>query len=153
MILCLLFASMRQPIAVLASIPFGIIGVVLGHLLTGYNLTFLSLVGFIALSGIVVNDSLVLVEFFNRKKAEGVETVEALMAAGRRRLRPILLTTLTTVLGLLPLMLEQSFQAKFLIPMAISISFGLISATVLILVVLPALLVLFDTSRPEPSTH
>ena len=76
MILCLLFASMRQPIAVLASIPFGIIGVVLGHLLTGYNLTFLSLVGFIALSGIVVNDSLVLVEFFNRKKAEGVETVE-----------------------------------------------------------------------------
>ena len=119
----------------------------------GYNLTFLSLVGFIALSGIVVNDSLVLVEFFNRKKAEGVDTVEALMAAGRRRLRPILLTTLTTVLGLLPLMLEQSFQAKFLIPMAISISFGLISATVLILVVLPALLVLFDTSRPEPSTH
>ena len=100
-----------------------------------------------------MNDSLVLVEFFNRKKAEGVETVEALMAAGRRRLRPILLTTLTTVLGLLPLMLEQSFQAKFLIPMAISISFGLISATVLILVVLPALLVLFDTSRPEPSTH
>ena len=120
--------------------------------MTGYNLTFLSLVGFIALSGIVVNDSLVLVEFFNRKKAEGVETVE-LMAAGRRRLRPILLTTLTTVLGLLPLMLEQSFQAKFLIPMAISISFGLISATVLILVVLPALLVLFDNSRPDPSSH
>ena len=152
MILCLLFASMRQPMAVLASIPFGIIGVVLGHVLTGYNLTFLSLVGFIALSGIVVNDSLVLVEFFNRKKAEGVETIEALVAAGRRRLRPILLTTLTTVLGLLPLMLEQSFQAKFLIPMAISISFGLISATVLILVVLPALLLLFDNSRPELST-
>ena len=144
MILAWLFRSYSQPIALMLSIPFSVIGVVWGHLLLGYQLTFLSLIGFVALSGIVVNDSLILVEFFNRKRADGMDLRAALIAAGRQRLRPILLTTITTVLGLTPLMLEQSFQAKFLIPMAISVSFGLMSATALILVALPCVIMIID---------
>ena len=143
-ILAWLFGSYVQPLAVMVAIPFGAVGVIWGHLLLGYDLTFLSLIGFVALSGIVVNDSLILVQFFNTKRKEGLPLKEALVAAGRRRLRPILLTTITTVLGLTPLMLERSFQAGFLIPMAISISFGLMSATALILMVLPCIIVIID---------
>ena len=143
-ILAWLFGSYLQPVALMLAIPFSVIGVIWGHMLLGYQLTFLSLIGFVALSGIVVNDSLILVRFLNAKRAEGMELVEGLIAAGRQRLRPILLTTITTVLGLTPLMLERSFQAKFLIPMAISISFGLMSATVLILVALPCILVIIE---------
>ncbi len=143
-ILAWLFSSYTQPIAVMLAIPFSIIGVVWGHMILGYQLTFLSLIGFVALSGIVVNDSLILIQFYNAKRADGRGVAEGLIAAGRQRLRPILLTTITTVLGLTPLMLEQSFQAKFLIPMAISVSFGLMSATFLILIVLPCILVIFD---------
>jgi multidrug efflux pump subunit AcrB len=139
-----LFGSYAQPLAVMLAIPFGFIGVIWGHILMGYTLTFFSVIGFVALSGIVVNDSLILVEFYNTRRAKGEDLIPALVAAGRQRLRPILLTTITTVLGLTPLMLEQSFQAKFLIPMAISIAFGLMSATVLILLVLPCLIVIFD---------
>ena len=116
-ILAWLFSSYTQPIAVMLAIPFSIIGVVWGHMILGYQLTFLSLIGFVALSGIVVNDSLILIQFYNTKRADGRGVAEGLIAAGRQRLRPILLTTITTVLGLTPLMLEQSFQAKFLIPM------------------------------------
>ena len=144
LILAWLFSSYVQPLAIMMAIPFAITGVIWGHLLLGYDLTFLSLIGFVALSGIVVNDSLILIQFFNKKRAEGVRLREALILAGKARLRPIFLTTITTILGLTPLMLEQSFQAKFLIPMAISISFGLMSATILILVALPCLLVIFD---------
>ncbi len=143
-ILAWLFESYLLPVAVMLAIPFGLVGVVWGHLLLGYELTFLSLIGFVALSGIVVNDSLILVQFFKAKRAEGLALQEALIAAGRQRLRPILLTTITTVLGLTPLMLERSFQAGFLIPMAISISFGLMSATALILMVLPCIIVIID---------
>jgi len=146
-VLAWLFSSYTQPLAVMIAIPFGILGVVGGHLIMGYHMTFLSLIGFVALSGIVVNDSLILVRFFNTERERGLEIAEALVAAGRARFRPIMLTTVTTVLGLTPLMLEQSFQAKFLIPMAISISFGLISATVLILVALPGILLIFDDIR------
>src|SRR5690606_32921025 len=110
-----------QPIIVLFAVPFAIVGVVWGHLLFGYDLTFLSLIGFVALSGVVVNDSLILVEFFNLEYAKGVSIHQALLAAGEARIRAIGLTTLTGVLGLMPLVLEQSFQAKFLIPMGISI--------------------------------
>jgi len=147
MVLAWLFSSYTQPLAVMIAIPFGILGVVFGHLILGYHMTFLSLIGFVALSGIVVNDSLILVRFYNTQREIGLEITPALIAAGRARFRPIMLTTVTTVLGLTPLMLEQSFQAKFLIPMAISISFGLMSATVLILVVLPGLLLIFDDIR------
>jgi multidrug efflux pump subunit AcrB len=164
-ILAWLFGSYAQPFAVMLGVPFALIGVVWGHFILDYNLTFLSLIGFVALSGIVVNDSLILVQFYNRLRASGADMVDALVQAGRQRLRPILLTTITTVLGLTPLMLERSFQAKFLIPMAISIAFGLMSATVLILLVLPCLLMIFDDvrrlayflwhgrPRPEPAHH
>jgi HAE1 family hydrophobic/amphiphilic exporter-1 len=161
-ILAWLFSSYIQPVEVMLAIPFGVIGVVFGHILLGYPLTFLSLIGFVALSGIVVNDSLILVEFYNARRREGMGLVEGLIAAGRQRLRPIFLTTITTVLGLTPLMLERSFQAKVMIPMAISIAFGLMSATALILLVLPCVMVIaydvkgaahylwFGRSRPTP---
>ncbi|MEE9129170.1 MAG: efflux RND transporter permease subunit [Phycisphaerales bacterium] len=143
-ILAWLFGSYLQPLAVMLAIPFSIIGVIWGHLLLGYQITFLSLIGFVALSGVVVNDSLILVDFYNTRRKEGLNLREALIDAGRHRLRPIFLTTITTILGLTPLMLETSFQAHFLIPMAVSISAGLMSATVLILVVLPCILVIID---------
>ncbi len=143
-ILAWTFGSYLQPLALMLAIPFSVVGVIVGHLVMGYQMTFLSLIGFVALSGIVVNDSLILVDFFNKKRRDGAKLREALIAAGRERLRPIFLTTITTILGLMPLMLEQSFQAKFLIPMAISISFGLASATVLILVALPCIIVILD---------
>ena len=143
-ILAFLFSSYIQPIAVMLAIPFGMIGVIWGHFILGFEMTFLSLIGFVALSGIVVNDSLILVEYYNEQRRDGMAVRPALVDAGKRRLRPIFLTTITTVSGLTPLMLETSFQARFLIPMAIAISFGLISATVLILMVLPCIIVVFD---------
>jgi len=141
-ILAWLFSSYFQPLIVMLGIPFAIIGVIWGHYIAGVSISFLSMIGFVALSGVVVNDSLIFVEFYNAKRDEGETLRDALLSAGAARLRPIFLTTITTVLGLTPLMLEQSMQAKFLIPMALAISFGLMSATVLILLLLPALLVI-----------
>ncbi len=143
-ILAWLFGSFTQPLVVMAAIPFAAIGMIWGHLLMGSSLTFLSLIGFVALAGIVVNDSLIFMEFFNERRREGLGVYEAGRLTGLARFRAIMLTTITTVLGLLPMMLEQSFQAKFLIPMAITISFGLLSATVIILLVLPSLLMILD---------
>tara|TARA_R110000782_G_scaffold24264_4_gene62778 strand:- start:6506 stop:9943 length:3438 start_codon:yes stop_codon:yes gene_type:complete len=143
-ILAWLFGSFTQPLVVMSAIPFATIGMIWGHLILGYALTFLSLIGFIALAGVVVNDSLIYMEFFNDERRKGRSVHDAGIAAGRARVRAIVLTTVTTVLGLTPLMLEQSFQAKFLIPMAITISFGLLSATVIILLVLPSLLMILD---------
>jgi len=139
-----LFKSYTQPIIVMTAIPFATIGMIWGHLLLGYTMTFLSLIGFVALSGIVVNDSLIYMEFFNHQRREGKSVFESALDAGRARVRAILLTTITTVLGLLPLLLEQSFQARFLIPMAITIAFGLMSATGIILIVLPCLLLILQ---------
>lgn len=146
-ILAWLFSSYFQPFIVMFGIPFAMIGVIWGHYIAGVSLSFLSMIGFVALSGIVVNDSLIFVEFYNTRRKSGDNLKEALLGAGAARLRPIFLTTITTVLGLTPLMLEQSMQAKFLIPMALAISFGLISATALILLLLPALLVIGDDIR------
>ncbi len=143
-ILAILFNSFIQPIVVLLVVPFGIIGVIWGHYFMGYSMTFLSLIGAVALTGIVVNDSLILVEFYNEQRRERHGVLESLLRAGKARVRAIFLTTVTTVLGLLPLILEQSFQAKFLIPMAISIAGGLISATVIVLLVLPCAMLVFD---------
>ncbi len=134
-----LFKSYSQPLVVLGAVPFGLNGAIFGHWLMGYPLTILSMIGLVALTGIVVNDSLILVDTINKELAAGNSVRDAVISAARRRLRPILLTSLTTILGLAPLMLEQSFQARFLIPMAISISFGLLFATVLTLLVVPAL--------------
>ncbi len=139
-----LFSSYTQPLVVMVAIPFGIIGVIWGHLLLGYELTFLSLIGFVALTGVVVNNSLILIEFYNEKRVAGVPMRDALVETGKERLRAIVLTSITTFVGLMPLVLETSFQAKFLIPMAIAVSFGLLSSTALTLLVLPCLLVIFD---------
>ncbi len=142
-----LFGSFTQPVIVLTAVPFATIGMIWGHIILGFDMTFLSLIGFVALAGVVVNDSLIFMEFFNHKRGEGRGIFEACVETGRARLRAILLTTITTVLGLLPLMLEQSFQARFLIPMAITIACGLMSATVLVLLVLPCLLMIFEDAR------
>ncbi len=143
-ILAWLFGSYLQPFLVMSIIPFSLVGVVLGHMALGYDMTFLSLIGMVALAGIVVNDSLILIEFYNLRRREGRTPFDALLDAGCDRLRPILLTTITTVLGLMPLILEQSFQAKFLIPMGISIAMGLLSATFLILLTLPCLVLVLQ---------
>ncbi|MFK7759923.1 MAG: efflux RND transporter permease subunit, partial [Phycisphaerales bacterium] len=143
-ILAWLFGSFTQPLIVMTAIPFALIGMIWGHLILGYSLTFLSMIGFVALAGIVVNDSLIFMEFFNERRREGKNVMEAGNLTGQARFRAIMLTTITTVLGLLPMMLEQSFQAQFLIPMAITIACGLISATVIILILLPCLLMILD---------
>ncbi|MFM1804786.1 MAG: hypothetical protein RL136_1665 [Planctomycetota bacterium] len=143
-ILAWLFESYLQPLAVMLAIPFGIIGIVWGHLLLGFDMTFLSLIGFVALAGVVVNNSLILVEFSNGMRREGATIIDAMARAGRLRLLPIGLTTITTAAGLSPLMLEQSFQARFLIPMAISLVFGLLSSSFLTLFALPAVMVVLD---------
>ena len=113
----------------------------------GYPLTFLSLIGTVALSGIVVNNSLILVEFANERRRGGESLADSLVNSGATRLRPILLTTGTTIFGILPLLLEQSFQARFLIPMGISIAAGLLSATILTLIILPANLLIIEDAR------
>lgn len=144
MILAILFSSYTQPLLVMLAIPYSLIGVIWGHYLLGFQITFLSLIGFVALTGVVVNNSLILIEFYNEKRKEGLNLRDALLQAGRDRLRPIVLTSITTFLGLMPLVYETSFQAKFLIPMAIAISYGLVSSTVLTLAVLPCFVVILD---------
>jgi hydrophobic/amphiphilic exporter-1 (mainly G- bacteria), HAE1 family len=147
-ILAWLFGNYFQPFAVMLAIPFGMIGVVWGHYFMGFSLTFLSLIGFVALTGIVVNNSLIFVEYANELRAKGEADLRgSLVRAGTLRLRPIILTTATTVSGLLPLLFEQSFQARFLIPMGIAIGGGLLSATILTLFVLPANIVIIDDIR------
>jgi len=138
-ILAALFRSYTQPLIVMTAIPCGVVGAVVGHWVMGYPLTILSLIGLVALTGIVVNDSLILLDFINREVAAGVPVFEAVIDGGKARLRAIILTSVTTIAGLAPLMAERSFQARFLIPMAISISFGLAFATVLTLVIVPSL--------------
>lgn len=134
-----LFKSYTQPLVVMAAIPFGFLGAVVGHWLTGETFTILSAIGLVALAGILVNDSLVLVDFINRRVVDGLSEFEASVDGAKKRLRAILLTTLTTASGLVPLMFETSFQAKFLIPMAVTLTFGLLFATGLTLVLVPCL--------------
>jgi len=138
-LLAIPFKSYTQPLIIMTAIPFGIVGAVLGHLMLGFSLCILSLFGVVALSGVVVNDSLVLIDFANRKRAEGLSMHDAICAAGVQRFRPIVLTTLTTFFGLMPMILERSRQARFLIPMAISLGFGILFATFITLVLIPAL--------------
>jgi len=146
-ILVALFRSLLDPLVVMFAIPFGIIGVIAGHILFGYNLQFLSLVGFLALSGIVVNDSLILIDFAKKVRQQGWQRIDAVVEAGRVRIRPILLTTITTFLGVSPLIFFASGQTAFLSPMAVSLGFGLIFATVLILVALPCFYLVADDIR------
>lgn len=140
LVLAWVFSSYGWPLVVMAAIPFGLIGALTGHALMGIDLTILSLFGIFGLSGIVVNDSIILVTFFKHQREEGIETSQAIINAATQRLRAVLLTSLTTIGGLTPLLFETSMQAQFLIPMAVSISFGLMFSTFLVLLVIPALL-------------
>jgi len=133
------FRSYLQPVIIMIAIPFGLVGAVAGHLIMGLDLTLMSLFGLVALSGIVVNDSLILIDFINRAVGAGKPIEEAVETSGKARFRPVILTSVTTIAGLMPLMLERNFQAQFLIPMAVSITFGLLVATVLTLLLVPAL--------------
>lgn len=143
------FRSYIQPAIIMTSIPFGLVGALLGHMLMGYDLSLVSLMGVVALSGVVVNDSLVLVHAANRYRSdEGCDAMAAVRRAGARRFRPILLTSLTTFLGLAPMIFETSLQARFLIPMALSLGFGILFSTAIALLLVPALyLILEDAKR------
>ena len=134
--------SYVQPLIIMSIIPFGLIGAVIGHYLMGVAISMFSLFGLIALAGVVVNDSLIMVSFINRAREEGVPAREALIGSGVQRFRAIILTSLTTAAGLMPIMLERSVQAQFVIPMAISLSFGILFATVITLFLVPALYLL-----------
>jgi multidrug efflux pump subunit AcrB len=136
-LLTLQFRSYLQPLIILAIIPFGWLGAIIGHAIMQIDLTLFSFFGLIALTGVVVNDSIVLVDFINREIRRGVSLHEALLNAGRRRFRPIMLTSFTTVAGLFPMLMETSLQAQVLIPMAASLIFGLITGTLLILILVP----------------
>ncbi|MGD1982623.1 MAG: efflux RND transporter permease subunit [Chromatiaceae bacterium] len=139
-VLAWVFGSYGWPLVVMAIIPFGIVGALFGHFLMGITPTILSMFGLFALSGIVVNDSIILVVFYKQLREKGMAVKEAIVEAACQRLRAVLLTSLTTIAGLLPLLFETSLQAQFLIPMAVSISFGLAFATFLVLLMVPALL-------------
>jgi len=139
--------SYLQPLIIMSAIPFGIVGAVLGHLIMGYSLSVLSMFGVVALSGVVVNDSLVLIDFANRKERAGMSRRDAVHQAGIHRFRPIILTTLTTFGGLSPMIFETSRQARFLIPMALSLGFGILFATMITLVLVPSLYLIVEDIR------
>ena len=147
-LLAIPFKSYSQPLIVMSVIPFGLVGAVIGHWIMGVDLTLLSFMGMLALSGVVVNDSLVLVDYTNRKRKEGMNIKQAVFESGGRRFRPVLLTSLTTFAGLMPLLFEKSTQAQFLIPMAISLGFGILFATLITLFLVPLnYLILEDIKR------
>ncbi|MDH4202782.1 MAG: efflux RND transporter permease subunit [Phycisphaerae bacterium] len=139
------FKSYFQPIIVMVAIPFGIIGAVIGHMLMGYSLSMMSFMGIVALSGVVVNDSLILIDYANQiRRGTGVSAFEAIHQAGIRRFRPIMLTTLTTFGGLAPMIFETSRQARFMIPMAISLGYGILFSTLVTLVLVPCLYMMLN---------
>ncbi|MEQ3635979.1 efflux RND transporter permease subunit [Alcanivorax sp.] len=140
-LLTILFGGYGQPLLVMAAIPFGLVGAFMGHFLLGYSVTLWSLVGIIAVSGVVVNDNLVLLDAINALREKGESLRDAVVAGVSGRLRPVMLTSITTFAGVAPLMLETSVQARFLIPMAISLAFGVLFATLVSLLLVPSLLV------------
>lgn len=144
MILALIFSSYIWPVIVMFMIPFGVFGAVVGHLLMGYDMTILSLFGVFGLSGIVMNDSIILLCGYKDLRDQGYDTYNALLEAVKLRLRPVILTSVTTIFGLIPILFETSLQAKFLIPMVISIVFGLLFTTALILLVLPSVFAIYE---------
>ncbi len=155
-LLAIPFKSYLQPFIIMFCIPFGMIGAIAGHLIMGYSLSIMSLFGLVAMTGVVVNDSLVLIDFANRKCREGVVPFYAVQTAGMQRFRPILLTTLTTCGGLAPIITETSRQARFLIPMAVSLGFGILFATFITLAMVPCLYIIledikgfFNAATPE----
>ena len=146
-LLAIPFRSYIQPAIIMVSIPFGIVGAVIGHLLMGYSLSVMSMMGMVALAGVVVNDSLILIDFANRQRRSGKSAYDAVRSAGVRRFRPILLTTLTTFGGLAPMIFETSRQARFIIPMAISLGYGILFATGISLLLVPCLYLVVEDAR------
>ncbi|MGB5373728.1 MAG: efflux RND transporter permease subunit, partial [Polyangiales bacterium] len=145
--LAVVFRSYAQPILVMSAIPFGMVGAVWGHVVMGFSLSLMSMMGLVALSGVVVNDSLILIVSINRFREEGMSTWEAVVAGGARRFRPILLTSLTTFFGLAPMILETSVQARFLVPMAVSLGFGVLAATLIMLLIVPCAYIILEDAR------
>lgn len=145
--LAVAFRSYVQPLLVMSAIPFGLVGATLGHLIMGYDLSLMSMMGMVALSGVVVNDSLVLIHATNENREKGYAALESVTAAGVRRLRPILLTSLTTFCGLAPMIFETSAQARFLIPMAVSLGFGVLFVTFIALLLVPALYLIVEDGK------
>ncbi len=143
-LLAIPFKSYSQPLVVMVVIPFGLIGAVLGHWIMGMSLSIFSMMGMLALSGVVVNDSLVLVDYINKQRQRGMSVAEAVSTAGPARFRPVLLTSITTFVGLAPLLFDQSTQAQFLIPMAISLGFGILFATGITLLLVPCVYLIGD---------
>ena len=143
-LLAIPFRSFSQPFVVMSAIPFGFVGAICGHIIMGYDLSMLSLLGAVGLAGVVVNDSLVLVHATNRIRDRGLSAFEAVSQGGALRFRPILLTSLTTFAGLTPILLERSMQARFMIPMAISLGFGVLFATSITLIMVPCLYMVRD---------
>ncbi len=143
-LLAVQFKSYSQPAIIMSAIPFGIVGAAFGHLLMGYNFGIMSMFGIVALSGVVVNDSLIMIDLINRERRIGIELNQVLRDCATRRFRPIMLTTLTTFFGLLPMITERSLQARFLIPMAISLAFGVMFATCITLVLVPSLYMILE---------
>ncbi len=144
-ILAIPFRSYFQPLIIMTVIPFGIIGSIFGHILLGYNLNIVSMFGIVALTGVVINDSMVLIDFANKIRREKKENFyNAIYQAGLKRFRPIILTTLTTFFGLMPMIFETSRQARFLIPMAISLGFGILFSTFIVLIIVPGLYVIIE---------
>ncbi len=146
--LAIAFGNYTQPTIVLSAIPFGIVGAVIGHIILGYDLSIVSLMGVIALSGVVVNDSLIMIDYANKKRTNK-NAFDAIHEAGLRRFRPIMLTTLTTFGGLTPIILETSRQAYHLIPMAISLGFGIVFATSIILVLVPCMYMMLEDAKVQ----
>jgi multidrug efflux pump subunit AcrB len=146
--LALPLKSYTQPIVIMSVIPFGIIGAVIGHWLMGYHLSMLSMLGLMALTGVAINDSLVLVDYVNqRHRNAGDKLRKSVERAGVVRFRPVLLTSITTFFGLLPLLTEKSSSAQFLVPMAISLGFGILFATLITLVLIPVNIMIGDDIR------
>ena len=143
-LLAIPFRSYLQPLVIMSTIPFAWIGALLGHLLLDISLGLLSIYGIVGLSGVIVNDALVMLDFANEQRAEGQSWPDALVRAGQMRFRPILLTSLTTFLGLFPIIIEQSVQAQFLIPMAVSLGVGIVFGTGVLMFIVPALAMLQD---------
>ncbi|MDO7085551.1 efflux RND transporter permease subunit [Pseudocolwellia sp. AS88] len=150
-LLAIAFRSYSQPIIIMAIIPFGAVGAILGHMVLGFGLSVVSLMGMLALAGVVVNDSLILVEYANKKLEQGDSALEAVSEACRRRIRPIILTTITTFCGLAPMVFETSRQAQFVVPMAVSLGFGILFTTLVCLLVLPSLYLVINNRRNLPT--
>ncbi|MEX2964545.1 efflux RND transporter permease subunit [Microbulbifer sp. TYP-18] len=146
-LLAIAFRSYSQPLLILTAVPFGFFGALVGHLLLGYDISIMSMLGFLAAAGVVVNDNLVLMDRINQLRSQGMAVMDAVIQAGRDRFRPIILTSITTFVGLVPIMFERSIQAQFLIPMVVSLAFGVLFATAVTLILVPNLYKVIETLR------